>query len=118
MSLRIVFAGAIISLFCGPSGIIAQSQPVLHIEKCIVRADTDKTKTRDCTANAARICNGSSDCELPIGSNLTDGPWLPKGQTASVSVKFSCGGKVFARGPHAQNDHATLILKCSLNVFE
>ena len=82
---------AALTLFVLPAA-FSESPPVIKIEKCVVEADKDKAKTFDCQPNASRVCAGHPSCELPIGKNLTEENWLPNGETAWVTVKFSCAG--------------------------
>lgn len=86
----------------------------MTITECVVYSKTDKTLTYNCTPAASKVCNGLGKCELPIGLALSGGKDLDNNPDnwKKVRVRYKCGGKEFTRGPHDQNDHASMILTC------
>lgn len=95
------------------------SNDTLKISSCIVASVRDKTIHQDCTSEAAKVCDGTARCELPIGLNLTDGKDIdPVGAPMVrrlgkvVIVEFKCGKSAERRGPNPQDDNATLVLAC------
>jgi hypothetical protein len=103
---------AALMLFVVPAA-FPTSPPAISIQQCVVQAGKDKAETFDCRPKASAVCAGHASCELPIGKNLIADNWLPDGETAWVTVKFSCAGsRIVSRGPHELNDHASLVLRC------
>jgi len=90
----------------------------IKIASCTVSSTRDPGNAYDCSAEAAKDCNGRGECEIPIGYNLTAGKDIEPGSGLTgkrVTIKYDCGdAKWRQRGPYYQNDHATLILECLL----
>ena len=96
-----------------------ETTETVKITSCVVASVRDKTIHHDCTSEAAKVCDRTSRCELPIGLNLTEGRDIdPVGApmvrrlSKVVIVEFKCGKSAEKRGPNPQDDNATLILAC------
>jgi hypothetical protein len=89
--------------------------PAPEIMQCVVYSDSDKSKQRDCLAQARSICvQKAPTCELPIGLGLTNNEQID-GDAKSwkkVLVKYRCNQAERVNGPHIQDDHATMVLSC------
>jgi len=96
------------------------TEPSIKITECVVFSVRDHSIQQDCTAVAAKLCDGLHKCELPIGLSLTGGRDIdPVGtpstrrMTKAVNVVYQCGGSSQKRGPNLQDENATLTLRCS-----
>ena len=89
----------------------------IEIKSCLVSASADKTY--DCKAEATKAverCNGSAQCEIQIGYNLTSGKDIDPGSGyfgKQVTITYMCGETPQQRGPYYQDDHASLVLECN-----
>jgi len=98
----------------GPGGPSQAATP--EITACVVYSDTDKSKQRDCLAQARASCSGkASTCELPIGLGLTNNEQLDGNAKSwkKVLVHYRCNQTERVNGPHIQDDHATMIISCA-----
>lgn len=87
----------------------------MKITACTVISTKDASKTLDCSAEAARLCNGKEQCEIQIGYNLSAGQDIDPSAGVigkMVTILYACGAVSRQRGPYPQSDHASLILEC------
>ena len=91
----------------------AASGTRIRISACSVYSTRDESRKVDCTAVAAKACDGQAICDLPIGVNLTDGRDIDSRSFKKAKVTYVCGQLVRTRGPYPQNDNATLTLTCT-----
>jgi hypothetical protein len=104
------------------SGLAAQAAPqqpvravVIEIVECVVYPEDQPTRSVDCAAKARTVCNGATQCELPIGLALTDGRQIDSNARTwkKVRVRYRCDKAEHVNGPHTQDDHATMLLACA-----
>lgn len=97
-----------------PVGHAGETTQGIHIARCSVYSEQDKSIKADCTRHARDLCTDLYYCELPIGRNLTDGKDIDNNEETweMVKVDYLCAGKAQVNGPHYQNDHATMSLSC------
>jgi hypothetical protein len=93
----------------------AKGPPTPEITQCVVYADSNQSKQRDCLSQARASCAAQSPtCELSIGLALTDNEQIdgdPK-SWKKVVVHYRCNQSQRTNGPHIQDDHATMIISC------
>ena len=82
------------------------------VTDCAVYSETDPARRYDCTQAARERCNGQDSCELPIGRSLSGGKDIDEASEKKVKLLYNCGGQERMQGPHYQNDHASMILRC------
>jgi hypothetical protein len=109
------------TVLLGASGAQAQEGSAgpdsIQIRSCLVSAAADKTY--DCKAEATKaveLCNGTPQCEVQIGYNLTSGKDIDPGSGyfgKQVTITYMCGETPQQRGPYYQDDHASLVLECN-----
>lgn len=86
-----------------------------EITGCVVYSESDRTKQRDCLAQARASCaSQAATCELPIGLGLTNNESMDGDAKAwkKVLVHYRCNQSQRVNGPHIQDDHATMIISC------
>lgn len=114
--LVLLLAGSQSLLMPARAGNDAPAAGGIEIASCSVSSTRDSNKTYDCSAQAAKVCNGRTDCEIQIGDNLTDGKNVDPASRfpqKRVTIEYDCGDtKLRQRGPYPQSNHASLILEC------
>jgi hypothetical protein len=112
---------AISSILGAPAPAQSDTPPAstgIKITSCSVSSTKNASLTHDCSAEAAKICNGKNECEIQIGYNLSSGKDIdPKAGVLGkmVTILYDCGdAKSRQRGPYSQSDHASLMLECFL----
>lgn len=86
-----------------------------EITGCVVYSESDRSKQRDCLAQARASCaSQAATCELPIGLGLTNNEPIDGDAKAwkKVLVHYRCNQIQRVNGPHIQDDHATMIISC------
>jgi hypothetical protein len=103
-----------------PAPVGAQASPAKpEITGCVVYSESDRSKKRDCLAQARASCAAqAATCELPIGLGLTNNEQID-GDAKSwkkVLVEYRCNQAQLVNGPHTQDDHATMIIGCMVRL--
>ncbi|HLY55936.1 MAG TPA: hypothetical protein VKS60_10295 [Stellaceae bacterium] len=88
----------------------AADTPLIHVDACRVYAEANPKTAVDCTAAAAKLCDGQPACEVPIGRNLA----AQAREDAKVDLAYSCGKAHGEAGPNDLDDHAAVTLACAL----
>jgi len=84
----------------------------IEIIECAVYSPVHSGLRFDCADAARRVCDGAPDCELPIGMSLSNGTDIDPGADEKVKVRYACAGRERVQGPHLQDDHAAILLRC------
>lgn len=111
-----VFAILICCLVSGflahAAGVVPPPGSGIAVMACSVYSERDHSDSHDCTSAARAQCDGQPNCELPIGLSLSGGKDIDEDSEKKVKIRYRCGEQERMQGPHYQNDHAAMILRC------